>query len=104
MEISGILKNKIEEIVLDCDGDWEKAKQLMELCHARKVAEQAEADAKKRRNEIDQQFATLTEKTVRPRDFKGRKIRLLVSRGSVKNSYLLVTGALDSRALRSGEP
>src|SRR5437867_1347651 len=85
------------------EADWGKAKQLIELTRDREMAKLAEAEAKKRREEIETQLATLTGKVAPPKDFKGRTIRLRVTEGSLKHSYLLVTRALDDGMLKETE-
>jgi hypothetical protein len=85
------------------NGEWAKAMQVIELTRDRKIAEQAESEAKERRKAIEEQLATLTGATKPAENFKGRKIRLRVTSGSRGYGYLLVTRALEERLLSPTE-
>jgi hypothetical protein len=83
--------------------EWDKAKQIIDWLRDKEVAKQALEEARKRSEEAERQLANLTGTVEPPQDFKGRRIRLKVTYGSIDNNYLLVTRALDDRVLKASE-
>lgn len=83
--------------------DWEKCSQIIELSRERQLAENAESEARSRREQIDKKIASFTGAVEPAKEFKGRKTQLRVTRGSIRNSYLLVTRALDDSLLDPAE-
>src|SRR5438093_12970249 len=82
---------------------WPKAMQILELTRDRKIAVEAEREAKARCKAIEEQLASLTGAVKPAENFKGRKVQLRVTYGSRKHGYLLVTGALYDRLLSLDE-